>query len=30
MNVAEAVGLDFEWAEWIPDHLQILDGRIGR
>jgi hypothetical protein len=30
MNVAEAVGLDFEWAEWAPEHLPILEKRLGR
>jgi hypothetical protein len=30
MNVAEAVGLDFEWAEWIPDHLATIEQRLGR
>jgi hypothetical protein len=30
MNVAEAVGLDFEWAEWIPEHLETIEQRLGR
>jgi hypothetical protein len=30
MNVNEAVGLDFEWAEWAPEHLKILETRLGR
>ena len=30
MNVAEAVGLDFEWAEWCPEHVKILETRLGR
>jgi hypothetical protein len=30
MNVVEAVGLDFEWGEWIPDHLKVLEARLGR
>lgn len=30
MNVAEAVGLDFEWAEWVPEHLKILTNRLER
>lgn len=30
MNVAEAVGLDFEWAEWIPEHLETIETRLGR
>ena len=30
MNVAEAVGLDFEWAEWVRAHLDILATRLGR
>jgi hypothetical protein len=30
MNVVEAVGLDFEWAEWIPDHARALENRLGR
>lgn len=30
MNVNEAVGLDFEWAEWAPEHVKILETRLGR
>jgi hypothetical protein len=30
MNVVDAVGLDFEWAEWIPSHLKALETRLGR
>ncbi len=30
MNVAEAVGLDFEWAEWSPEHAALLEKRLGR
>jgi hypothetical protein len=30
MNVNEAVGLDFEWAEWAPEHLKLLEARLGR
>lgn len=30
MNVVEAVGLDFDWAEWIPAHQKMLDTRLGR
>jgi len=30
MNVAEAVGLDFEWAEWAPEHVIALEKRLGR
>ena len=30
MNVVEAVGLDFEWAEWIPEHAAVLEARLGR
>ena len=30
MNVAEAVGLDFEWAEWIPENLATITTRLTR
>lgn len=30
MNVVEAVGLDFDWAEWIPAHARMLDKFLGR
>lgn len=30
MNVAEAVGLEFEWAEWSPEHAVLLEKRLGR
>lgn len=30
MNVVEAVGLDFDWAEWIPAHAKTLEQRLGR
>ncbi len=30
MNVVEAVGLDFEWAEWIPENAKTLETRLGR
>jgi hypothetical protein len=30
MNVVEAVGLDFEWAEWIAEHAKALETRLGR
>jgi hypothetical protein len=30
MNVAEAVGLDFEWAEWAPEHAVQLEAKLGR
>jgi hypothetical protein len=30
MNVVEAVGLDFDWGEWIPDNLKTLETRLGR
>jgi hypothetical protein len=30
MNVAEAVGLDFEWAEWAPANRKVLEARLGR
>jgi ABC-type branched-subunit amino acid transport system substrate-binding protein len=30
MNVVEAVDLEFEWAEWSPDHAKILEARLGR
>lgn len=30
MNVAEAVGLDFDWAEWIPAHAKTVESFLGR
>lgn len=30
MNVVDAVGLDFEWAEWIPSHARTIEQRLGR
>ncbi|MCE9636657.1 MAG: hypothetical protein K8T90_13215 [Planctomycetes bacterium] len=30
MNVVEAVGLDFDWAEWIPSNAKTLDTFLGR
>ena len=30
MNVVEAVGLDFDWAEWIPSHAKTVESFLGR
>ena len=30
MNVVDAVGLDFEWAEWIDEHLAAIEQRLDR
>ncbi len=30
MNVASGAGLDFEWADWIPKHVKILEKRLSR
>lgn len=30
MNVVDAVGLDFDWAEWIPRHAEMLEKQLGR
>jgi hypothetical protein len=30
MNVAEGAGLEFEWGEWSPSHVDILEKRLGR
>lgn len=30
MNVQEGAGLEFEWAEWAPVHVQILEKRLKR
>ncbi|MCG3135769.1 MAG: hypothetical protein HMLKMBBP_03525 [Planctomycetes bacterium] len=30
MNVVDAVGLDFEWAEWIPEHEKVVQRALGR
>lgn len=30
MNVAEGADLDFDFAEWIPAHVEVLEGRLGR
>jgi len=30
MNVAEGAGLEPAWAEWVPQHVEFLDRRLGR
>ena len=30
MNVAEGAGLEFEWAEWAPEHVRVLGKRLRR
>ena len=30
MNVQEGAGLEFDWAEWAPDHVKILEKRVKR
>jgi hypothetical protein len=30
MNVEEGAGLEFDWAQWTPAHIRIVEKRLGR